>query len=508
MPADVAGRALQRSLAGALRAAPGGRILDCNEAAVRILGYPHPEALAAAGAGSLFHDPAEWLERLERLRREGALSPAEVRLRRQDGRPVWVLLAEHLERDPSGGEVLEATFVDVSDRREMEARLLQAERLASVGTLAAGVAHEVNNPLSYVIANLGFAMEQVGIASGACRSGATPEAVDEELVSAAEALREARQGAERVRSIVRDLRMYARAEDERRAPLDVARVLDSALNVTRGEVAPRARVVRRYAAAPEVVASESRLGQVFVNLLLNAAQAMPPAEPEANEICVSIEPAPGGRVRVEIADTGTGMAPEVRDRAFEPFFTTRPAGRGTGLGLSICQTTVAALGGEIALESEPGRGTRVRVTLPGRASEPAPLRDLPSPAGLATGHRRVLVVDDDPGVGSAVRRLLRGADVQVCTDSEAAAGILRADPNFDVVLCDLFMPGTSGMDLYRELREARPELAERVVFMTAGAYTPESVAFLDAVSNPRIEKPFDAARLRALVARAAPRPGP
>jgi CheY-like chemotaxis protein len=120
----------------------------------------------------------------------------------------------------------------------------------------------------------------------------------------------------------------------------------------------------------------------------------------------------------------------------------------------------------------------------------------------------VLVVDDDPGVGSAVRRLLRGSEVVACTSCEEAAGILDGDEGFDVVLCDLFMPGTSGMDLYRQLRAVRPALADRVVFMTAGAYTPESSSFLDAVENPRVEKPFDAARLRALVARAAPRRRP
>jgi PAS domain S-box-containing protein len=505
---DASGRLLARSLSGALRATPDGRILECNEAAARILGYADRGALAAAGTASLFHDPAERRARIEALRREGGLAPAEVRLRRQDGRPVWVLLGEHLERDGAGAEVVEASFVDVTDRREMEARLLQAERLASVGTLAAGVAHEVNNPLSYVIANLGYALEQVARASGACRAGSPVDAVDEELASATEALREARQGADRVRAIVRDLRMYAQAEDERHRPLDVARVLDASINVTRGEIAPRARVVRDYEPAPEVVASESRLGQVFVNLLLNAAQAMPDADPDANEIRVAVAPGPGGRVRVEIADSGVGMAPEVRDRAFEPFFTTRPSGKGTGLGLSICQSTVQALGGEIALDSVPGRGTRVRVTLPGRGAEPAPREARPGPAGVAAAGRRVLVVDDDPGVGSAVRRLLRGSEVVICTSCEEAVGVLEGDADFDVVLCDLFMPGASGMDLYRQLRADRPALAERLVFMTAGAYTPESSAFLDAVENPRVEKPFDAARLRALVARAPPRPRP
>jgi signal transduction histidine kinase len=426
-----------------------------------------------------------------------------VRLRRRDGRPVWVLLSEGLERG-AGGEVVDLSFVDVGDRRELEARLLHAERLASVGSLAAGVAHEVNNPLSYVIANLGYALEQVGRASGACREGAPAAAVDEELGAAAEALREARQGADRVRAIVRDLRMFARAEEERRQPLDVARVVDASLHVARGEIAPRARIVRDYAPAPEVLASESRLGQVFVNLLLNAAQAMVPGSPEANEIRVSVGRAEDGRARVEIADTGCGMPPEVRARAFEPFFTTRPAGGGAGLGLSICQSAVQALGGTIELDSEPGRGTRVRVTLPGRVREAAPAGE-PAAAPAPGPGRRVLVVDDDPGVGSAVRRLLRGAEVSVATSAEEASALLARDAEFDVVLCDLFMPGRTGMDLHRELRASRPELAARMVFMTAGAYTPESSAFLDAVPNARVEKPFEASRLRALVARAPPR---
>ena len=494
----------RQGLAGLYRTTLEGAVVDCNEAFARILGWPDRATLLRSGVSDLYFDPREREGNLARVRQGGTLSNAEVRMRRRDGKPVWVVFSETLSADAAGREILEGALVDVTDRREMEARLLQAERLASVVTLAAGVAHEVNNPLSYVLANLSFAQEQVTAALD--RRGRGDEE-DSELRQATEALQEAREGAERVRAIVRDLRMYARAEDERRTPLDLARVMDSAINVVRSELAHRARVVRSYRPSPPVRASEGKMGQVLLNLLLNAAQAMPDGSTGDREIRVTVEPADGGRVLVEVADNGMGMAPEVLARAFEPFFTTRQASGATGLGLPICQTVLASLGGEIILQSEEGSGTRARVLLPAAgpapASAPAPAAAAPSPGPAG---RRVLVVDDDPGVGSAVRRLLLRNEVVVCGDSQRAQELLAADSAFDVILCDLFMPGTSGMELYRRVRAWSPEVAGRMVFISAGAYTDESSDFLDAVPNERLEKPFDAARLRALVAR-APRRG-
>jgi CheY-like chemotaxis protein len=246
---------------------------------------------------------------------------------------------------------------------------------------------------------------------------------------------------------------------------------------------------------------------VFLNLLLNALQALPEGDPERNEVRVTVEAIAGGKVLVEIADNGAGMDPEVAARAFEPFFTTK-GGAATGLGLSICRSVVASLGGEIKLDTEKGRGTRVRVLLPAGESRPAAA----DPADAETGRpaprgpgRRVLVVDDDPIVGQAVRRLLRGNEVVLCSDSQRALDLLAGDSAFDVILCDLFMPGTNGMQLYRTLKERDPDAAARITFMSAGAYTAETSEFLDAVPNERVEKPFDAARLRALVARAPKR---
>ncbi len=491
----------RQGLAGLYRTTASGAVVDCNEAFARILGWPDRATLLATGVADLHFDPRDREGQVERLR-QGSPASTEIRMRRRDGKPVWVVYSEHISIDAAGREIIEGALVDVTDRREMEARLLQAERLASVGTLAAGVAHEVNNPLSYVLANLSFAQEQVTAVLDRSRG----KEDESDLVQATEALKEAREGAERVRAIVRDLRMYARADDDRRTPLDLARVMDSAINVVRSELAHRARVIRTYRPAAPVQASEGKVGQVLLNLLLNAAQAMPGGNADRNEIRVTVEPAAEGWVRIEVADNGAGMAPDVLARAFEPFFTTRQESGATGLGLPICQTVIASLGGEITLDSEEGVGTRARVVLP--ASAPmAPAAAPPAPRAAATppsGHR-ILVVDDDPGVGSAVRRLLLRNEVVVSGDAQGALDLLASDPEFDVILCDLYMPGTSGMDFYRQLRERDPGVAARVVFISAGAYTDESSDFLDSVPNERLEKPFDAARLRSLVARAARR---
>ena len=502
-PGDHLGAHLSRqTLAGVYRATPAGELLDCNEAFARLLGWPDRAALMAEVARDLFGGPPEQAQRLEALRKAPSPGRTELLLTRRDRKGIWVAASECLSVGADGREVVEGAVVDITDRRQMEARLLQAERLASVGTLAAGVAHEVNNPLSYVIANLSFAQEQVAAAAEALRGRGGPADADE-LVQAAEALGEARQGAERVRAIVRDLRMYARAEGDRRSLLDVPAVLESALGVLRSEISQRARVVRSMKPCPPVLAAEGKLGQVFLNLLLNALQALPEGDPERGEVRIGVEAAEGGRVLVEIADNGSGMDPEVAARAFEPFFTTRGP-KATGLGLAVCRSVVAALGGEIKLETEKGEGTRVRVLLPageGRPPPPEPGEAEPARPGPPGPGRRVLVVDDDPIVGQAVRRLLRGNEVAVANDSERALELLQGGEAFDLILCDLFMPGTTGMEFYRTLLGRDAEAASRVTFISAGAYTEETSEFLDAVPNERIEKPFDAARLRALVAR-------
>ena len=389
-----------------------------------------------------------------------------------DGRPLRVML----------------TLQDITERKELQARLVLAERMASLGTLAGGVAHEINNPLAFILSNLSFVADEL--------SRLTPPGAELQL-----AIRDAQDGAVRVRDIVQGLKAFSRPDEPCNQTVDVREVLRSTMKLAQNEIRHRARLVVDLGEVPPVAGSVNRLGQVFVNLLVNAAQAIPEGHAERNEIRVSARMSEDGRVLVEISDTGRGIPRDILPRVFEPFFTTKPVGVGTGLGLSICHGIVTGLGGEIRAESWPEKGTTFRVFLPlaSAVCVAAPVALQPPPGG-APLRGRVLVIDDEEGVGRVIQRILAGTYV-VMTDTSAAAALarLRCDPGFDVILCDLMMPEMTGMELHDEILRTAPELAERLVFLTGGAFTDRARSFLERVPNARLEKPFDANALRSLV---------
>ena len=370
-----------------------------------------------------------------------------------------------------------------------------ADRLVSVGTLAAGVAHEINNPLSYVLANLEMVVEEIRALSGGSASGRMKEL--EEMAI------EARHGAERVRKIVRGLKTFSRADEEHRVVMDLKPALELAINMAYNEIRHRARLVKDYGPAPLVDADDARLGQVFLNLLVNAAQAIPDGNLEANEIRIATTTDAEGRAVITFSDTGPGIAEAVVGQIFDPFFTTKPVGVGTGLGLSICHNIVTGMGGLISVRSEIGRGTTFRVTLP-----PAAVQELPGAAASPPqegpdrrGRGAILVVDDEPAVGMALKRCLRDHDVTVVTGVAEALDVLASGKQFDVIFSDLMMPQMTGMDFYRELTRRSPDDAARIVFVTGGAFTAVASEFLQQVANERLEKPFAPRTVRELVAK-------
>jgi nitrogen-specific signal transduction histidine kinase len=383
---------------------------------------------------------------------------------------------------------------DVTERRKLQARLAQSDRMASVGMLAAGVAHEINNPLTYVLFNL----ESLGADLPAVEAAIPRVKEPLELVERA---RDALDGARRIREIVRDLKVFSQVGDERLAPISINKVVESVLNMAHNEVRARARLVTEFGRLPSVLANEGRLAQVFLNLIVNAAQAISEGDVAHNRIFVRTW-AESGLVLAEVRDTGPGIPEELQSRIFEPFFTTKPAGIGSGLGLAISRGIIEEAGGQISVESRPGEGARFLVRLPAAAedrSAAAPLRaEVRSTARSRRG--RVLVVDDEAMIRTTLIRLLQAEhDVVAAESGSAAERALAADAGFDVILCDLIMPEVSGMDLHDRLVAVRPELAERMVFMTGGAFTQRASAFFGSVPNLRIEKPFDSANLKELV---------
>ncbi len=471
-----------------------GRILYANQALVQLQGFSSADALIGHSVLELVHPDdrstarelgagSEPPQRFHRHR--------ELRHLRRDGVAVSVEVST-VPVEYEGGAATVAFIRDVSARKELERRLLVTERMASVGTLAAGVAHEINNPLAYVLTNLEFALGELGsqLSVGSPR-----------MTEALLALEEARRGAERVQQIVQSLKTFSHPEEDRRRPVDVRRTLDLAIRMATSEIKQRAQLRRHYGDVPAIEANESRLGQVFLNLLVNAAQAIPDGHVGEHEITVKTATDAQGRAVIEVTDTGPGIAPEVIGRIFDPFFTTKPVGVGTGLGLSICHNIVRSLGGEIAVESRVGVGTTLRVTLPPAGAERAKVHTTNLPAPAALRRARVLVIDDEPAIGASIRRVLSAHhDVEVVTGGRDGVAKLTGDVSYDVVLCDLMMPDLTGMDVWEELSQKRPDILPRIVFLTGGTFTERARIFVEERPDKVVTKPFRPQELRQRVA--------
>ena len=389
--------------------------------------------------------------------------------------------------------IAERTIAEVEARRtereSMESRLAFADRMASVGTLTAGVAHELNNPLMYVLSNLHLTREEL---EGDGEAGW--------MERARQQLDEAIQGAKRMQHIVRDQKTFSRVDDEQRSNVDLRGVLESSINMCWNEIRHRATLERDLQEVPLVDANESRLGQVFLNLLVNALQALPDRPVDENRIRVCTRTDDEGWAVAEVSDNGTGIEEDRLSRVFEPFFTTKSVSEGTGLGLAICRNIVQAAGGTIDVRTKPGEGTTFVVRLPRstRAYAPAPTQ-LPS-TRKGTGRATVIVIDDEPLVGRSIRRALRGHDVELYSSGREAIGRLRSGQPFDIVFCDLMMPEVSGIEVYNQVARDVPDLGSRFVFMTGGAFTAPAREFLETTPLLCLEKPFDLSQVRELVA--------
>jgi signal transduction histidine kinase/ActR/RegA family two-component response regulator len=367
-------------------------------------------------------------------------------------------------------------------------RVAQAERLASLGRIAAAVAHEINNPLAYVLANLEY----------------LEGARDAETGERARSLRDAIEGARVVKRIVADLYSFTRGSDDKAGAADVVAAIRLALKMAEPHLRSKATVEEALPASMFVQGEAVRLTQVFLNLVVNAAQAMPDEGGGDNTVRVSAETV-GDEVKIEVVDTGEGIPPEVIDRVTDEFFTTKPTGQGLGLGLALTHETLAKMGGRLEFESLPGK-TTARVWL--LAGEPAapPMPDVTPQSSRPEVRRRVLIVDDEVSLGRSLARVLRHHDVTLATSGREALALIEGGHACDLVLCDVMMPEMTGMDLYESLETERPEWLGRFVFMTGGTYTARARQFQERIPNLFLPKPIDAVTLvRAIESACEPR---
>jgi PAS domain S-box-containing protein len=484
-----------------------GRVIYANPAVIDGVGAKTAEEITGAALVDLVDndDRATLAARFLNPPEGPGQQPLALRWRRRAG-GVRSTEAVATRVDFEDGEAVLIVARDVTERAEFQHKLLQRDRMAALGTLSAGVAHEINNPLTYLLVNLEHVLRRLRAVSASDdpiaelvsadvgESGSQPELV--------QSLQQAVDGANRVRQIVRDLLTFAQGSIEPRSAMDVRGIVESATQMAWHEVRHRARLTKNLAEVPTVDGNEARLGQVFLNLLVNAAQAIPEGRADENTIHVATRIDERGNAVVEVTDTGVGISPEDMPRIFDPFFTTKGEG-GTGLGLAISHGTVKDLGGEIQARSEPGRGSTFRVVLPPSKTWRGPAAPSAGPDARSLERTRVLIIDDERLVGEALARSLADDNtVDVVTEAQEALARIAQGEVYDVILCDLMMPVMTGMDLYAEIVRAAPKLAGRIVFMTGGAFTARARGFLESVVNACLEKPIDIAKLRSLIARA------
>jgi signal transduction histidine kinase len=479
-----------------------GQLLYLNRHAERLLRVPTDEALRTPGFLQSAHADPEALkafdEAFDNARRGVHSPPYEARL-------VGNLDAEIAVRgtiypllsDEGGVVAIEGILADVSAEHAARSRLVQADRLSTLGMLAASVAHEINNPAAFLVLGL-EQLERFFALGSAPGSG---HAVVRPKLDARALVADLRESIDRIVRIARDLRLFAGSpgESSRLVRVDVSDAVQSALTLARAQLIEHASVTLDLAPVPPVLMEDGRLGQVLVNLLVNAAQAVAKQAGYGHLVNVTTR-ASGGVIEIAVSDTGVGVRPEDLERIWLPFFTTKSTEFGTGLGLSISREIIEKAGGSIRVESptvvtqDQAHGSRFVISLP-PADPDQPRAPAAAPASKRPRRRRrILVVDDERALAGALASALgRVHDVAIASDGRKALELM-AEQRFDVVLCDLCMPDISGETVYLHERERNRSHAGVFIFMTGIGFGGDVEGFLASTGRPYLEKPFSLER--------------
>jgi two-component system, cell cycle sensor histidine kinase and response regulator CckA len=496
---------------GYLTLDPNGEILQVNLTGARLLGLERSKLVGRRFGRLVSTECGQVLTNfLARVFERGSGAVCEVVMNLEGAGPLELELKGTAVED---ADLCRVVAMDITERKQLQASLAQADRLASIGMLAAGVAHEINNPLTYVLYNLSSLSDDVpevlrrlgevhralvdrlGVAGLHELLGDADGLFDPALAGdLSDRFRDALEGTRRIRNVAKMLGTFSQVRTTEIEPLDLRSAIRSAIDVAYNEIKYRARVVTDFGTSSYVMGNSGQISQLFLNLLVNAAHAISEGNADRNEIRIRTW-REGDEVCTEVRDTGCGIPADSLARIFDPFFTTKPFGTGFGLGLSLVKNIVTSLGGSVDVTSEVGCGTSFVVRLPA-ASAPAGEVE---PAQPSAWQGRVLVVDDVAGVRSILRLFLTRHEVVEAESGERALSILAEDQAFDVILCDLMMPNVSGVDVHAWLVREHPGLASRLIFMTGGAFAPATREYLTTVENAVIEKPFNGKDIEAMV---------
>jgi signal transduction histidine kinase/ActR/RegA family two-component response regulator len=425
--------------------------------------------------------------------------------RKADGQGRWARISESVL--PPGAIDDATRLIRIEDvtadvrSRELEDRLLHAERLAAMGQLAAGVAHEVNNPAAFVTANLCLVQELLETSLWGLEEAPDQTELRSRLQECVEVTRENLQGLGRISAIVKDLRRFSRIERDTVEWVHVNEAVNAACNLVYNQIRHRAQLVKELDRVPSIPADRHKLTQVLMNLLMNAAQAIP--EYATGKFIRVRTERRADEIEISVIDSGRGIPPEMKDQIFDPFFTTKGHEQGTGLGLALCADIVRQHGGRIEVDSEVGVGSCFRVILPVETGLVPRERIAERKEPVAPVRKgRILVVDDEPLLLKAFRRSLARSHEVVTVDSgRAALDLLRRDAAFDAVVCDLMMPEIDGIEVHRWARRHAPALSRRFIFCSGGAFTHRAGAFCDNVDLPVLEKPVSTRDLEHAIQR-------
>jgi len=465
-------------------------ITTINKVGQQLTGYDLSELLGRSLR--TLCTPESWASAepyLRQLLAGQSVAPFELELVRRDGEPVYLEVSAQVIHNGAGLKGVHCIARNLTERRRLEQQLLQSEKLSAIGQLVAGVAHELNNPLTSVS----------GYAQLLLRDERLPAESRQDI-------EQIHAQAERAAKIVQNLLIFAREHKPERTTGSVNEAIRRALALQQYQLRVENIGVRLELdpALPSTTADFHQLQQVFLNLITNARYAMVQKGGGGTlTLRTSLEPGLAGdpQIRIDVIDTGVGIPERDLQKIFNPFFTTKPVGQGTGLGLSICFGIVKEHEGQIWAESQVGVGTCVTVTLPVRAALPSEA-PTPVPAGEAEepgASLRVLVVDDEEPVGALLERMLRtlGHRPMVVCSGKAALETLEREV-FDAVLCDVKMPGLNGFDLLRAVRARNPDLAERLIFVSGDTLSPSTRTMLEQSGNLFLAKPFSIEQVRQI----------